>query len=419
MSWKSVVKKRGIVKGVLVVGVDIAKRMHVAACFFPGGETIRKVRFSNDRDGFNLFYQRVEAWKKRAGCTDVVVGLESTGHYWECLAYWLADRGVKVVQVNPLHVKRSKETLDNSPGKTDRKDAILITDLVAQGKYLTLVIPRGIFAQLRQLVALRKRLITEQNTGLNHVHESVDRIFPELSTVFKDLSGKTARYILRHFPFPDQIVSLGYSELLTRLKRDCYKALPKDKVKALWEAADSSVGVRVEFEATREVLNEALDGLEEVLRRLKGVESKIGRLVERIDESGYMLSVPGIGVMTVAMVLSETCGMRNYEGARSVLKLAGLNLYEISSGKRKGSRHISKRGRSLLRRVLYFAAIRQAKSGSALHDFYRSLVDRGMNKIKALIAVACKLLRLLYALVRDGRYYTKEVPCQLAVARVA
>jgi len=399
MSWKSVVQKRVAVKG------DITSP--------------RKFRFYNDGHGFSMFLGRIGTWKAKAGCKDVIVGLESTGHYGECLAYWLHKHGIKVVQVNPVHVKRSKETLDNSPGKTDPKDALLIADLVSQGKYLTLVLPKGVFAELRQLVGLRKRLMVERTAKVNLLHASVDRVFPEFSTVFRGLTGKTARYILRHFPFPQEIASMEASDLLVRLRRDSDPRISRDKVRAFWEKARGSVGVSEGLAATRVVLRDTLDGLEALMEKLKGVESRIERMVAEVDEAAYMLSVHGIGVMTVAVLLSETCGMRHYVRARSILKLAGLNLFEISSGQRKGARHISKRGRSLLRKTLYLAALRQAREGAPLYDFYVRLVEGGMIKVKALIAVACKLVRLLFALVRDGRYYTQQAPCRYLAASAA
>lgn len=419
MSWETIVKKRALVKKILVVGVDIAKRMHVAAAIFPDGETVKEFKFRNDSHGFGLLWQRIGVWKQRAGCRDVIVGLESTGHYMDNLAYWLADRGVKLVQVNPLHVKRSKDTLDNSPGKTDPKDALLIADLVAQGKYLTLVLPRGIFAELRQLVGLRGRLMVERTSRLNLLHAAVDRIFPEFSTVFKDLSGKTARYILRHCPSPSEVVFFSLAELSEELKRKCYSRLRVSKVKELQEKAASSVGIREGLQSARRVLHDALDKLERVMVDIRAVESEIKGLVEKIDESRILLSVKGIGVVTAAVLLSETCGLKHYESAECVLKLGGLNLYEISSGEHKGARHITKRGRSVLRHTLYLAALRQAKPGAPLYDFYARLVAQGTEKVKALIAVACKLVRLLFALVRDGRYYTEQPPCRCAVAAAA
>lgn len=419
-SWKSVVEKRTAVKGdVLVVGVDIGKRIHMAAGAFPDGGTIKKVRFSNDQRGFDLFLEKTEGWKRMAGCRSVIVGLESTGHYWENLAYWLDGHGVKLVQVNPHHVKKTKETLDNSPGKTDSKDAVLIADLVLQGKYLTLVLPRGVYAELRQLVGLRKRLVVDLSASRSLLHAAVDRVFPEFSTVFKDLAGKTARYILRHFPFPEEIVSMSFPELVTCLKRECYMGLREEKIRLLYEQAGRSVGVKEGLSGARMALHNALDKLEWQIEKLGELESRIKKLVAEVDEVRYMLSVHGIGLMTAATILSETCGMRSYNSAACVLKLAGLNLFEISSGQMQGACHISKRGRSHLRQALYFAALQQTMPGSALYSFYQRLVGRGVKKVKALIAVACKLVRLLFALVRDCRYYREQAPCRLAVACLA
>jgi transposase len=90
------------------------------------------------------------------------------------------------------------------------------------------------------------------------------------------------------------------------------------------------------------------------------------------------------------------------------MKLAGLNLFEISSGKHKGNRHISKRGRSLLRKILFFAAINTVRKGGVMHSAYQRHLDQGMPKIKALVAIARKLLRIVFALVRDHSEYIEH-----------
>ncbi len=90
------------------------------------------------------------------------------------------------------------------------------------------------------------------------------------------------------------------------------------------------------------------------------------------------------------------------------MKLAGLDLFEISSGKHKGNRHISKRGRPLLRKLLYFAAINTVRKGGVMHTCYQRHLQRGMPKTKALIAIARKLLGILFALVRDHREYVEN-----------
>ena len=67
------------------------------------------------------------------GMNDVIVGMESTGHYWFNIAHWLVQQGIDVVLVNPLTTKRNKENRDNSPSKSDPKDALVIADAVSRG----------------------------------------------------------------------------------------------------------------------------------------------------------------------------------------------------------------------------------------------------------------------------------------------
>jgi transposase len=65
----------------------------------------------------------------------VIIGMEPTGHYWWNLANWLANKGLNVVLVNPATTKRNKENRDNSPSKSDPKDALVIADVVCRGYY--------------------------------------------------------------------------------------------------------------------------------------------------------------------------------------------------------------------------------------------------------------------------------------------
>ena len=93
----------------------------------------------------------VVASKNRFGCTEVMVGYESTGPYAEPLVHYLMDKPVTIVQVNPLHTKRIKEVNDNSPLKTDDKDPRVIADVLRLGHALSVVVPEGDAAYLRRL----------------------------------------------------------------------------------------------------------------------------------------------------------------------------------------------------------------------------------------------------------------------------
>jgi transposase len=90
------------------------------------------------------------------------------------------------------------------------------------------------------------------------------------------------------------------------------------------------------------------------------------------------------------------------------MKLAGLDLYEVSSGKHRGKLRISKRGRPLMRKLLYLAALSAVRKDGVMNEWYQRALSRGMKKTKALVAVSRKLLVLIFALVRDHSVYVEN-----------
>jgi len=152
-------------------------------------------------------------------------------------------------------------------------------------------------------------------------------------------------------------------------------------------------------------LKDTLLELDSLEVRLRQIEAEIQRLLTQIDEIPILTSVPRVGDMTVAIIQAETDGLKQYSCAAAVLKLAGLNLYQISSGQHRGQGHISRRGQSLLRQVLHFAALQHTRPGAPLYPYYAELIRRGKPRLVALVALCCRLVRLLYAPVRDGRRY--------------
>jgi len=391
---------------VLPVGVDASKFFHIGVAKLPSGGFTKRSRFYNDGHGFMSFLEQINRWKNETGCEHVVVGIESTGHYWEALAYWLERRGIKVVLVNPLHTNRAKELIDNSPNKTDDKDAMVIADLVAQGKWLTCILPKGDYATLRELVVARSRLIVEQTAHINLLHSLIDRCFPEFQRVFKDIGGKTSLSLLNIAPCAQDVIALGPEGLLRALAS--ISGIWRSRIQALFEVAKGSIALEEGLDGYRLAIRQTIRTLTLISEQVMEVEARIEETLKKIDEARYPLSIKGIGHIIVAGVLGETGGLGLYNRAEDVVKLAGLNLYEISSGEHKGKRRITKRGRPLLRHILYLAAIQQSRPGSPLYGFYRGLVSRGVNRTKALMAVGIKLMRIMFALVRDKRFFVED-----------
>jgi hypothetical protein len=212
---------------------------------------------------------------------------------------------------------------------------------------------------------------------------------------------------LRHYPTPQDIGQCGVETLSLVLKRVSRGKLGRVRAQALYSAARESVGLKEGTKGIVLEIDEIVCSLEACHRFIKRMEEEMVVYLQEIPYSDSLLSVKGIGEVTVAGLIGEVGDFRQFHTLGEVMKLAGLNLFEISSGKHKGNRHISKRGRPVLRKLLYFAAINTVRKGGVMHTPYQRHLDRGMPKTKALIAIARKLLRILFALVRDHSQYVE------------
>jgi len=402
-------KKLKRVNGRMLIGaVDIGKIKHTGYWRRADGTDIRPFEFFNNGRGIQRFWHSICQGKEGYGIEEVVVGFESTGSYAEPLLHFLRKRGVRLVQVNPLHTKRLKELQGNSPNKTDQKDPKVIADIIELGHALTVIIPEGAAAELRRLTNARERAIERRTALFNQLQDLVFMIFPEFLEVMKGVKGKTSQYILRTCPTPEDIIERDVAVLAQELKEVSRGKLGRGRAEALYKAAWGSVGIKEGQKGIVLEITECLLWIEAAERFIRRVEKEMAEALKEIPYSRCILSIKGIGKVTAAGLIGEVGDFREFRTVSEIIKLAGLDLFEISSGKRKGKRRISKRGRPLLRKMLFFASINTVRKGGAMYGVYQRYVQRGMPRNKALIAIARKLLRVIFALVRDHSTFVRE-----------
>lgn len=349
--------------------------------------------------------------QKATGATKVVVAMEPTGHYWKPLAWYLKKAGITVVLVNPYHVKRYKEFDDNSPSKNDRKDAWVIARLANEASFFEVYLPEGVYAELRGLTQARQQQRNKCNMALNQIQCLLDEYFPEYEEVFADILGKASLYVLEHRPFPGDILAVSAEELAEELKLASNRRVGLKRALRLQEAARDSIGVTEGLEAARLRLKQLLEEARFWRARLAETESAMADALQRTGLAKYLLSVPGIGVVLAASFLGEIGDPGRYQDSRQIRKLAGLNVVEDSSGQKKGRTEISKRGRPGLRSVLYQMAMTMASKNIQFRALYRYFISRRENPLKpkqALIALGCKLVRVLWTLMKEKRLWDPD-----------
>jgi len=243
---------------------------------------------------------------------------------------------------------------------------------------------------------------------INQLQHLIFILFPEFLQVIKKISSKTGLYLAVHCPTPQAVLVLGLESLSRAMRRIRCGKMGNARAMQLFEAARGSVGVR---EASQSMLTEIdylVEQIQQANRFVRRLEVQMLYYLQQVPYSAHLLSMRGIGPVTVAGLIGEVGDFRQFRSLAQITKLAGLDLYEISSGKHKGQRRISKRGRPLMRKLLYFAAINTVRTNGVMHEPYRRMLARGMPKMKALVAIARKLLAVMFALARDESTYKES-----------
>ena len=408
-------------EGTLLVTIDIGMTSNTGYCTTVDGRDTKPFKFGNTREGLDVFWSMLLTSKNRFCCSEVVVGYESTGPYAEPLVHYLMDKPVTIVQVNPMHTKRIKELNDNSPLKTDDKDPRVIADVLRLGHALSVVVPEGDAAYLRRLNNARERHVGERTALLNQLQQLVFLIFPEFKTVFNDVTVKTARHILKNYTTPERIGTLHKDELGEEIRKRSMGKFGVRQAEFLISLARDTIGIKEGVAGIVLDIHHILVQLETVNAFIEEIEAEMAKALERIPCSMRILSMKGLGVVTVAGLIGEVGDFSKFRTQSEIMKLAGLDLYEISSGKRKGQKRISKRGRSLLRKILYNAAVGTIRKNGIMCTQYEKLIGRGMKRTPALIVIAKKLLRIIHAMLRDDRDYIRnyESPKRVVIKKAA
>ena len=412
MNCKQNQKINQVKDSTLVVGIDIGSTTQYARAFDWRGIELGKVfKFSNSREGFDSFKNWMRWIQDKNKKSDVIVGIEPTGHYWFDLGAYLEDESILLVMVNPYAVKQTKELDDNSQSKNDNKDPKVIAKLVIEGRYSAPYTPDGVYADLRIMAANRKRLIRELTQIKNRFARWFAIYFPEYRDVFGDYESQSSMLLLKIVCTPEAIVELG-AEKINQIWRDAkLRAVGMKRATTLCETAKRSIGLKKGSSAAEYEMKLLLQDYDYKKAQLDSVMEKIESLCKKIPESEQMLAIKGIGIITVAGFLAEIGDARRFESPRQIQKLAGLSLRENSSGKHKGQTTISKRGRSKLRAVLFNAAIPLIATNPefrALHEYYTTRANNPLKKKQSVIAISCKLIRIFYAILTKGVSYDAE-----------
>ena len=384
------------------VGIDISKFKHDCAIVDELGDVITPSwSFPNDCEGFSLLKELLDALNGGRK-----IGLEATSHYGQNLKLFLENNGFSFMEFNPLLINRFVRSKSLRKTKTDSIDALMIAQYLMTVEYKPYPPSFYTLEKLKSLTRFRDSLIRQRSKQLVALTNILDRVFPEFKPFFKGRFSATALYILSHYASPEKISNMNSKsyEPLRRLSRGKFSMVDFVELKTM---ARNTVGSTSDY--LLQEMEITIDIYNQLQSKVEKVEQQINDCVLGLDPP--MLTIPGIGALSAAVILSEFGDLSKFNSPSKLLSFAGLEPGYFQSGTLENTGKMVKHGSSHLRYALMNCAQAIVNNEPTFAAYYAKKRAEGKEHRVALTHVSKKLLRVIYTL------QTKEQPYDPALVR--
>ena len=372
----------------IYIGIDISKYKHDCfICNDTGEVIVENLSFDNNKKGFQQFLDLLKPYDNSI----VRIGLEATGHYGLNLKLFLEKNNYSFMEFNPLLVKEFYKSLTLRKTKTDKVDAVVICQKLMSVPYK----PNSkLFYHkysIKSLSRLRETLVKQRSKYKVQLTNILDMIFPEFKPFFSNCFGVTSLYILNKYKTPDKIANMRDFDSLKSISRGKFTYAKFVQLKDLAKNTIGESNNIFEIELTS------------VLNLYKNIDNEIIELDKQIstiikDLNPPTLSIPGIGVISCASIISEFGDISKFANPSKMLSFAGLEPGINQSGIMSSNGKMVKRGSGYLRHSLMNVAITVIKFNNTFYDYYYKKISEGKCHRVALSHVCKKLIRIIYIL---------------------
>jgi len=404
-------KLKQVPVGYLVIGIDPHKKKHAAVLMTQDFTTHSKFKFNNSKVGFDMALERIRMDMVRTGSRGAIFAIETGGHYWRNLAYFLDGRGIPFRFINQFTLKRRREGKDLNRRKNDYRDSEVAAQLLCTGEFTETQLRHGVYAELRAAHNAYRRLVKERTRITNLVKGLLDGLFPEFTQVFRDPCGMTAMSVLSICPIPHIIAGMTEEQFINTIRAGHQGPLMRKKLRTLHYTAKTSIGIEADAQSVSYELSFLAEKLQLIKRHIRSIDETLVKLVDEAEEGKYLLSIIGLNYISVAGLLAELGSFRSYRSAKQLIKMAGSNPIESeSAGKRRNHTPMSKKGRPVLRYCAWTAVIPMLRFNPDFRTWAERIRERPVhaNPLGGREIVGAglnKLLRLAFALVKKQTFY--------------
>ena len=421
--------KKADLLSTLFVGIDISSRSNVVALLdFESQKPLQSFAVGNNQPGaLELAKRLADYLRSRKDLAQLVVALESTSFYGVHVANYLsscevlAPFHIAVYCLNPKAIKNYKKSFIDL-GRNDYVDAFVIADFARANRITTKPWRGSQFLALQRLTRHRLHLAKSLTREKAYLLSNIFLKFSEFSLLdaeeqpFSNSFGATASSVLTDFLSTEEIMEMPTEDLIRYICEKGHNRFPDPKKTAslLQQAARNSYRLdKCLYEPLTVSIASSFTLLSTYETEIKAVNKAIEKTLKGIDPNAYqsLLSIPGIGPVMAAGILSEIGYVDAFKSQEALAKYAGLVWRENQSGNfQADDTPLSKAGNAYLRYYLIEATSHVKNHCGEFAAFYQKKYDevKTHQHKRALALTARKFVRLIFGLLANHQLYSSS-----------
>lgn len=391
----------------LFVGIDVSmKTLDVTALDVDEKLVGHSTSYENDPKGWTELVEALDSLTPKYGLMGCA--MESTGRYHEGIARHLRGHSsaIEVHVLNPLATKRFSQAMLKD-AKTDRIDSKLIALYLMRMKPEPVLEPTIELQALKEVTRRRRRLVEDRTLETNRLHAFMHRHYPG----YQDFLGRKPTLslltVMAEMQSPQAIVERS-AESIARIST-APRHVVGEKIAEALVAVAAQAPVKTLSEASELLIETSVRRLLELRQTISRFDACIEKMLADMPTAKFLLSVPGLGPVTVATVLAEVGDIRQFATADKFVGYCGLYPIVWESGQAKRTYRMSRKGNRWLKTALLVVSASARMNNPTIASFAERLKKRGKSTKAIGGALAAKLARIIWAIMTKNESWSPAI----------
>lgn len=408
------------------IGIDIAKAFSVSCIINDKEEmVIKPFPFNSSTGGYKKLLNNIESLN--CSKNDIVIAMEATGLLFENLYRYLNDLNYNVILLNPYQTSQFRNMDTMKYVKNDNIDAYMIALLIKSGRYSQGYVNKEQLQSLKVLFRHKESIKSQLKSIKRQVTSLLAVVFPELDKVIKDPFRITSLALLEKYPTAKHFDYVTVDRIMSTVKNIRSNRFDRHKAELLLSISKNTIysgaakdaraySIRANIKLIRE-LNTQIESIEKEMINLFNETINLDTTIEDENYISTVLdnlrTIPGVADKTLLAILAECGNLDRFKDVKSFIGYLGLYPTQQQSGKTLKFGSLAKRGAKYAKKALYLSSVAAIKHNSELKQIFKNQLALGRAKKEALIVVARKLAKIIWAIYNHNEPYS---PSRIFVA---